>query len=157
LYAIVTGTGTQEVTTLSNPYKFYVYRNAAQNTAANAWQVIDYDTEVFDTGSNYSTSSYKFTAPVAGFYWFSAATSVTSTASSNSVTGLYKNGSFILGGPEGLTDAATGLAGSSVTGILQLNAGDTIQVEYFNSGSAEPISVGSAVTTWFQGFLLSST
>lgn len=59
--------------TLENPYKFSVYRNAAQTPAGG---IIQYDTEVFDTNMNFDivTNKGRYTAEVDGFYLFSILT-----------------------------------------------------------------------------------
>ena len=52
----------------------------AYNNAAGAWtevthnqhQIVAYNAEKYDIGSNYDTSTYRFTCPVNGLYFFSA-------------------------------------------------------------------------------------
>lgn len=56
-----------------NPYKFSAYQSTGQTIGANETDtLINYQTTVFDTGSNFNTSTSQFTAPVTGYYWFAA-------------------------------------------------------------------------------------
>src|ERR1043165_2508922 len=53
---------------LSNPYKFSVYHNTTQSITTGADRQISFNTEDYDTNSNFASNNY--TAPVAGFYMF---------------------------------------------------------------------------------------
>lgn len=135
----------------SNPYKFSYYRNGSFNAGTGSDALLTFDTQVFDTSSNYSVSTGKFTAPINGFYWFSAKAGV--AQDQFILTKLYKNGSVVLVGPE--TTSNAGSMGGSVSGLLQLNASDYIQV-YWQTFTGGAGITGSA-NTYFQGFLVSAT
>lgn len=141
------------LTTLSNPYKFSVYRNAAANTGNNTLALITFDTKIFDTGTNYDISTGKFTAPVAGFYQFSFSSGFTATGGF-CVLALYKNGVEYHRGVEivsaGNTD--TQLTGAA---LVQLAANDYTQV-FVQSPAANPLQIGSN-RNYFTGFLVSQT
>lgn len=149
-------TGTTTLTALSNPYKFYVYRNAALNSA-NTYTAVAFDTKVFDTGTNVDvvTNKGRFTAPIAGFYWFAASVGNT-TATGATGTALFKNGSAALVGTF-MTSTAASSSGNKchVSGIIQLAANDYVEA-YFIGGSGSSIEVGSN-SCWYQGYLLSVT
>jgi len=154
------GTGKLQgvVENLKNPYKFYVYRNAAYTpTGTNP---IQFDTKAFDTSSNVDvvTNKGRFTAPIAGFYFFSSFISISATLSGATGFGisLMKNGSQILGGQLGVeTYTGNGNYGRTVSGLLQLSAGDYVEVfDPYAAGKA--LSVG-AINCYFQGFLVSAT
>lgn len=138
----------------SNPYKFSVYRNAATNTGNAAFALIPFDTKVFDTGTNIDvvTNKGRFTAPVAGFYYFTAR-GATTQGSGNNEFGLafYKNGSALLYGQDGKQD----LAGGVISCLLQLSANDYIEV--FAYGGVTLVVAVGATSCWFQGFLVSAT
>lgn len=136
---------------LFNPYKFRVYRSAAQNTAAGTTKVL-YDTKTYDTGSNFDVvTNNRFTAPVAGFYNFSATAQVASAA--NFQLSLFKNGTGLTNGVNGSGSGAN--QGSIVTDTLQLAAGDYVEV-FASCGSVNALFVGSP-GVYFTGFLVSTT
>jgi hypothetical protein len=155
LNGALSGTGTLPVTMLYNPYKFSVYRNAALTLTAGAATVVTFDTELFDTGSNYSTSTGKFTAPIAGFYFFSASVGFTTT-DQRLYASLAKNGTEVLRGVD-FNATVTNAGGQSIAcGLLQLATGDYIQVMAYCAATNSTVQTGSALI-YFQGFLVSAT
>ena len=148
-------TGNLYASKFYNPYKFSVYRNAALNSAASGSAVITFDTSLFDTGSNYSTATGRFTAPVNGFYWFSARASVGLGGTTRFFVNLWKNGAEILRGNDNVNVAGTA-NGSIVTGILSLSAGDYIQTYNYYGAAATALENGFA-QCYFQGMLISAT
>lgn len=140
-------------TAISNPYKFSVYRNAAQNATNGGTAQINYDTELYDTNSNFdSTTNYRYTAPVSGFYWFNARVGI--TVSTRALLSFYKNGSEVYRG----VDIATGASGINVTAtaLLQLTASDYIDVRVYTDATNVAMTTGS-VLNCFHGFLVSRT
>lgn len=133
---------------LNNAYKFSVYRNGALSPVTDV--VIPFDTKVFDTGSNYSTSTGLFTAPVAGFYFFQ-----TSLFNSGStiyyITEIIKNGVVIQYLPGTNLSSNPAMSGGST--ILQLAAGDTIGIASHCS-STVALQLG-LICSYFNGFLIS--
>ena len=134
------------------PYKFSAYLSSAQNTSI----LITFQTVLFDTGSNYSNSTGKFTAPINGYYWFSAA--VTSSGVTNGTgfsINLNKNGGAVLYGNSWVNTYNGANCGAVVSGLLQLSAGDYITVgSAYTAGLAMVTGLGE---TYFQGFLVSAT
>lgn len=146
---------------LTNPYKFYAYRNAAQNTSAGAFAVIGCDTRVFDTGSNLdiTTNKGRFTAPIAGFYYFSAQFETAAYAGTGYLgISLLKNGAQTLNGNYiDMTAWANAIdSGVTVSGMLQLAANDYVEAAVFASATVA-LTVGSSKYNYFQGFLVSAT
>jgi len=149
-------TGNLYASKFYNPYKFSVFRTAALNSGNSGSAIITFDTVNFDTSSNYSTSTGKFTAPVNGFYWFSARASVGTGGANRFFVSIYKNTSTeILRGNDniGVTSASNG---SMVTGIVSLNANDTVQVDNYYITTAIGLEVGSN-SCFFSGYLVSAT
>lgn len=151
-------TGNLYTSKVYNPYKFSVYRNASLSLAAGS-QVV-FDTKEYDTGSNYSTSTGYFTAPIAGFYSFKTALNINPASSVIYTCDFYKNGSSTLGkrGFE-LTTSNTGGIGMVATADYQLAANDTIGV-FMNTtyGGNTSFNVGTnLIVTYFSGFLVSAT
>jgi hypothetical protein len=140
----------------TNSYKFSVYRSSAW-TSSNSGNgsVVQYDTKKFDTGSNVDivTNKGRFTAPVAGFYWF-VGTAGNTTAGGGGAANLHVNGSIAAWGTDSLGDTAVGKP-AQVTALLQLSANDYVEVYYFGGGGSTGLTGSTFV--YFQGFLVSET
>ncbi len=146
---------------LSNPYEFHVYRNAAQNTGTGAFVVLGCDTAIYDAGSNVDlvTNKGRFTAPIAGKYWFNAIwQSGVLVGTFGGGISLFKNGARTLDGFYLNSTAFTNTYGNSfgVTGVLTLAANDYVEAQPFAS-SAVAITVGNIYSSYFQGELRSAT
>src|SRR5260221_483479 len=116
-------------TSLNDPVKFFVYRNAAANTGNNAFAALQFDAVLFDTGSNYdNVTNFRFTAPVAGFYWLQAQASI-NAAGADFLISMYLNGTRTWDGDR--TDLSTGVEGVSVGVLASLSASNTIQIQTF--------------------------
>ena len=156
------GTGIANIATnttaISNPYKFSVYRNAAQNLSASVGTKINYDTELFDTNNNFdSTTNFRYTAAVAGFYQINMVCQVTATTTDTFYPYIFKNGTTqIIRGAR--RNAASTLFGLGLSGIIQLAASDYIEGFMFNSGASTPaLEVATIYTNAFNGYLISQT
>lgn len=140
------------LSTFNNPYKFYAYRSGAWTATPG---VIQFETELFDTNNNYDTSTYTYTVPIDGYYQlnFCMHSSVTAGVGyyiyveKNGSTGILKSNRYIAG----YTNASqwNGVFGA---GLVQLTAGDTLQVKL--NGGTNTGGTGSG-TTFFSGFLVS--
>ena len=137
---------------VSNPYKFSVYRTAAFSAGTNAFLKVIFDTKLFDTGNNFDVTLGRFVAPVSGFYSFHGSANHSLAASSVAVIGLYKNGAQEIQGNQLLNGNALANHQGVVTGLLQLVAGDYIEMHVYGSGGAG--SLGKAAT-FLHGFLVS--
>lgn len=145
------GTG---VSTIS---KFQAYRSTAQTLAANGWSKIQGQTEVFDLGTNYdNTVNYRFTAPINGYYDFAgqvyADNSVDSTIY---VCSFYRNGTEYFRGDQ-QTSHGTTLSIGAHAQDMKLNAGDYIELWFFNGHATNTLNVplsstASTVYTRFSG------
>lgn len=137
-----------------NPYKFSVYRSAAWTTN-NTFTLVQFDTKLYDTGGNVdvTTNKGRFTAPVSGFYYFSAAVGNSTATGTTMQAALYKNGTSILQGQ--LINPTNAGTINTVSGMLQLNAGDYIEV-YYIAGAGSTAYAGQ-LNSHFDGFLVSQT
>lgn len=143
------------VTAVKNDYKFLVYRNAAWTTSASL-AVVQFDTKTYDTGTNIdvATNKGRFTAPVAGFYCFSAGVSINAGSASRFGLSLYKNGSVLLSGPV----AASGTGNYGVgTGFPPVSLAANDYVEIYAIASGTPAGNVGSTETYFGGYLLSTT
>jgi hypothetical protein len=137
-----------------NPVKFSVYRNAALNSS-NVDTVITFDTKLFDTGSNVDivTNKGRFTAPVAGFYYFNAVAGNTAATATLMRTGIMVNSVLKKIGSQATPGAANNLF--EVSGLIQLAANDYVEAT-FVGGNGSVMQIG-ANQCYFDGFLVSTT
>ena len=139
------------LTTDSNPYKFRVRRNGAQNTGNGAFAKINFDTEIFDTNNNFdSSTNYRYTAPVTGFYWFGGGFAVNAAVSN--IVAIFVDGSEYRRGDANPTSGAV-----NVSDIISLNASQYVELHAYG-GSATAMDVtNAAVSPYFGGFLVCRT
>lgn len=138
---------------LSNPYKFRGYRNAALTSVNTTPTALPYDAESWDTNNNFdiATNKGRYTAPVAGFYHFSA----TLQATSNVVHIMfYKNGSLAADGVI-LQGISSSLVSVHISEDIQLAVNDYVEV-YYSINGAVAFAVGASAT-YFSGFLVTKT
>jgi len=143
-------------TKVYNPYKFSVYRAAAYTTINSAGTVFPFDTKLFDTGTNIDvvTNKGRFTAPIAGFYYFSGGVYTTSsTAGSSYTVYIYKNGSTVKSGELHAPGTAAGLLFLG-NALLQLAANDYVELAYYSHGETVITGIGGS---FFEGYLVSAT
>lgn len=143
----------------SNPYKFSVYP-ASTVAISTATQKIALNTEVFDTNNNFDTASYRYTAPVAGFYQINAQGRMGSAgmgSTENATLGLYKNGSQLAVSDKinGSNDSAR-IATPNISKLVQLAAGDYLELYALMGGVYRDIVAGP-IATFMDGYLVSRT
>lgn len=88
-------TAAKQLAALGNGPAFSAYLSASQTISNNTVTKIQFDTELFDTNSNFNTSTYTFTPTVAGYYQVNLNTYIVGTASRAYYLSprIYKNGS----------------------------------------------------------------
>jgi hypothetical protein len=132
---------------------FSVYRSSNQSISNSTYTKVQFNTEEFDTASAFdSTTNYRFTPQVAGYYQLNALINAggSSPVSTASAIAIYKNGSVY---KYGVYTQATG-SNVSVSALVYLN-GSTDYVEVYGY----LVSVGAAfqggsTDTWFNGSLV---
>jgi hypothetical protein len=72
---------------------FSAYAGAATSLSNNAYTKVLFNTEEYDTNSNYDTSLSRFQPTVAGYYQISACITFSASQSTETVLEVYKNGS----------------------------------------------------------------
>jgi hypothetical protein len=73
---------------------FRVGLAGTQTTANNTWEILRFGGDVdYNVGSYFNTSTYKFTAPVAGKYYFHSMLRTNAAHSSDDDMAIYKNSS----------------------------------------------------------------
>ncbi len=135
-------------------YKFGAYHNTTQSRATNS--KILFNTEDYDTGSNFdNATNYRFTAPIAGFYYFTAQAYVQATTDAIRIE-LRKNGSSFKPG-QLIVPASGNDSVVKVDGVLSLALNDFVEVYYTGSSTRTLFGAASTRSTSFEGFLLSVT
>lgn len=134
---------------------FSASQTTQQSIPNNANTKIQFQTKTFDTASCFSTSTYRFTPNVAGYYQINGAVAFTNFISSANFVQLYKNGVEVLRGQRTPTTSSDQID-LIFSGLVYLN-GSTDYVELYCfqlSGSARNIENNPTGTnTYFQGFL----
>lgn len=140
---------------LTNPIKFSVYLNSAQNGNSFASRVL-FDTKVYDTGNNFdiTTNKGRFTVPSGydGFYHFDASINYATATSRTSGIALFKNGVDQFHGNQ---ITSTGVVQAILSKDIQLVAGDYVEIYPFDS-AAGAMTTGK-LYTHFSGHFISST
>jgi hypothetical protein len=152
-------TSTVNAGSIYNPYKFSAYKTTGQ-TGISSGTKITYQTELYDTNNNFSSSTY--TAPIAGFYRFKSSIYIASSISFARID-YYKNG--ILYRPGDAQSSSTSLdVVVSHLADMQLAANDTIEayVAWGGGGTRDifgvtGVPVGTTGYSLFEGSLISAT
>jgi hypothetical protein len=146
--AIATGVQTSKLT---NPYKFRVYRNTAFSTI-NGTITLVHDGVDYDTGSNYNTTTGRFTAPIAGYYHFDAHYGNSTAGAGVFFMSIAKNGTMHTRGQR-----TNGIAANDYFTMgcdIKLSTSDYIEIQIFAQSSyAAEIS---STMNWFSGHLISA-
>lgn len=145
------------LTPMYNPYKFSVYSSTSPSLTANVALKVPLNTELFDTSSNFA--SEKFTAPISGFYQFSAQVAISSSGISTGYAQawLYVNGAIrITGNRQVGSGSATTIPKIRLDCMLELTAGDYVELYGLCSEATRTI-VGGQSETYLMGFLVSRT
>ena len=128
---------------------FSAYQSSSQTLVTDTFTKINFQTEEFDTNSNYSTSDMRFTPTVSGYYIITAALNLESSLSSILID-IRKNGSAF----KRITSlgSATGANGSA---LINLNGTDYVEI-FAQLGTGQALTATSA-RTYFQGSFLRIT
>jgi hypothetical protein len=146
---------------------FSAYAGTTVAISSSTWTKVTLSSEIYDTANAFdSSTNYRFTPQVAGYYHISAGARVEAVNANNKVLGIYKNGSVLY-----TTDTYTP---SSVTynpsympitiaATIYLNGStDYIELYGYSNGTSTAISGGLGGTntapwgTYMTGFLARS-
>jgi len=135
---------------------FHAYVSSNQTLTSGVWTKAQMDTEAFDTNSNFdSTTNYRFTPTVAGYYHFMYGARLFATSQTTGVVAIYKNGSGA-GGVQSNTNGTSlpNYNAKFVSGLVYMN-GSTDYVEAYSyiAGTTPSIQAGIN-TSFFQGYLV---
>jgi len=159
--AIQNTAGTSALTIDSNGFvlpkavAFSARLSTTQSISASTWTKITFNTEDFDTASQYDHSNSKFQPTIAGYYQINASLAWLAGASTAALTRFYKNGShykngaYLYHGSQALDDYQVE---SSV--LVHMNgSSDYFEIYGYNIGTSNTISGGGEIS-YFQGFLV---
>ena len=139
---------------------FSAYKTSNQSYSANTWTKITFDTEEYDTNSNFASST--FTPTVAGYYLFTARNQLVAdgVAMAEINSAFYKNGSIAKTGAYKYQPAAlTAQFGTNISAVIYCN-GSTDYVECYGRSDGSTLafygSAGGAPYAYFQGTLMRS-
>lgn len=107
--------------------------SADQTLSTGTWTTIAFNTEVYDTNSNYNTSTYAFTPTVAGYYNFNA-TIRSSSGTTRFYTKFLKNGATSYFGNDFNFSASS--LNSNFSALIYMNGStDSVVAQAFMTGS----------------------
>jgi len=138
-----------------------IITGGSQNISSNTYTKVQLGTELFDTNNNFdSSTNYRFTPTVAGYYQINACVGVSwNTASTTGGLGLlYKNGSAFYNA-QFRNDSGNPMYGScSISTLVYMN-GSTDYLELFGYavGGTSPSFVGTSgqnYQSWMNGSLV---
>ena len=120
-----------------------------------------FQTERHDTSSSYNNATGVFTAPVAGKYMFTSQVIYEGLTAGMTwgALGFWVNGAAYVGGVSYVNPIAAAALGSFYsnqgTVIMNISAGDTVQVRIFVTGGAKVVDLNLQTASFFAGQLLS--
>ena len=130
---------------------FLAAKTSAQSISNNTNTKVTFDSEDFDTGSDFASSTY--TAPSAGKYFFYTKLLSDCTSGETVKIFFFKNGSQFV--EHRNTTHGSNRRTFSMSAILDLSASDTIEVYKFqDGGSARNVDGDSNRSTFFMGYKL---
>ena len=134
-------------------FKASINTSAANpRTTTNTIYVTPYDTTQLNVGNHYNTSNYRFTAPVAGNYWFS----ISQNKIGMVIVYFYKNGNVFHAG-EFLQDSAPNWEHCTISCMIPMAASDYVEARTrLNNNSGTQYGFNGGSTTWdsFSGYLV---
>ena len=132
-----------------NGPSFSAYNNASQTISAATATKLTFNTEDFDTNSNFASS--RFTPTVAGYYYLTAQVRNDGGVTGSNWALFYKNGVEYVRGTE---QGSNYLVQFQSSVLLYLNGStDYVEVYYYSSTGATSGNADSRYANRFTGFL----
>ena len=143
-------TGTVMVS--GNMPAFSAYNNANQTVTGSTTTKLIFNTEIFDTANAFdSTTNYRFTPQVAGYYQINAIATASATGGTILQLNLYKNGALYL-----LSDnrPAFGVLSANINDVVSMNGStDYLEIYGYITGTS-PAFFGNTTYSRFSGCLV---
>ena len=131
--------------TMPNQPAFYAYEGASQDS--DTIYTVQFTTAATNVGSHYNTSTYRFTAPVAGTYFFSYGWMVSTENCRHHIT---KNGTVV---GENQYSSSTGYSRVEASAVITCAVNDYIEVKN-NVGNHATESAMHGSYRYFVGHLI---
>jgi len=133
-------------------------RASNQTVTSGVTALVTFEHEAFDIGSDYDTSTSRFTAPIAGIYHFNAVVRAVANNGTMDYVAmkLYKNGSLYADMFQ-MQTASNQMGNSHIGGsaTVQLAATDYVSIHASISGTSPVVhSHATGQRTWFSGHLI---
>ena len=132
---------------------FSAFQNAATTVNNSTWTKVALQSEEFDTASAFdSTTNYRFTPQVAGYYQVNGCANFAANALGFRFINIYKNGSSIKNG-QNTVGGSINFTAINVSALIYLN-GSTDYIElYANQNSGSNLATSGNSDVYFQAFL----
>jgi hypothetical protein len=146
---------------------FSAYLGAEQVISSSTFTKVALSTELFDTNNNFdSTTNYRFTPTVAGYYQINAFARVIGVNASNKILAIYRNGS-VLYSFDSFTPSTVSFNGSFTPMVMSATiycngSTDYIELYGYSNGTSTSFAGGGGGTnvapwyTFMTGFLARS-
>ena len=131
---------------LGNGPAFSAWQSSAQTLTSSVLTKILYQSELWDTNSNYDTSTSRFTPTVAGYYQINAAV-CTGASSSQQLLAIYKNGALYQ------RNDVPSININQISSIVSLN-GSTDYIEIYALFGTGQVTSANVNLNWFNGVLV---
>jgi hypothetical protein len=143
---------------------FSAYAGTTVGMSSSTWTKVTLSSEIFDTANAFdSSTNYRFTPQVAGYYHISGGARIEGVNANNKVLGIYKNGS-VLYSTDTYTPSSVTYNPSympiTIAATIYLNGStDYIELYGYSNGTSTAISGGLGGTntppwcTYMTGFL----
>ena len=122
----------------TNAPAFSAYMSGDQSISTSTWTKVQFNSELFDTDNCFdSTTNYRFTPTVAGYYQINFRSRTIGTSSTATYYSIYKNGSATGINSAALATNAGFQSMQTVSGIIYCN-GSTDYIEFYanNNGTS---------------------
>jgi len=134
-----------------NTPRFYAYRNGTQSIANNTYTVVQFNAEVYDSDNTFdSSTNYRFTPAVSGFYFLHVNVATDSENQHNYHITIRKNGTAVARGKVGNENRTS----QGLTITIESDTNDYFDAEVMQDSGGGRNILGGSEYTWFTGFKL---